>query len=92
MSTTIEVAQALGSAGYLTEADFEAAALLLENATPLAEAQEAVNQVKAGEETIELSPQSRYIRRLQHLIAERSNLSSQSTGKDPHRRVRIYRG
>jgi len=58
----------------------------------LAEAQEAVNQVKAGQETVELSPQSRYIRRLQHLIAERSNLASQSTGKDPNRRVRIYKG
>jgi len=57
----------------------------------LSEAQEAVNQVKGGEETVELSPQSRYIRRLQHLIAERSNLASQSTGKDPDRRVRIYK-
>jgi len=57
----------------------------------LAEAQEAVNQVKGGQETVELSPQSRYIRRLQHLIAERSNLASQSTGKDPNRRVRIYK-
>jgi predicted RNA-binding protein Jag len=47
--------------------------------------------VKDGEETIELSPQSAYIRRLQHLIAERHNLLSQSTGKDPNRRVRIYR-
>ena len=57
----------------------------------LAEAQEAVNKVKGGQETVELSPQSRYIRRLQHLIVERSNLASQSTGKDPHRRVRIYK-
>ncbi len=58
----------------------------------LAEAQEAVNQVKGGQETVELSPQSRYIRRLQHLIAERNELLSQSTGKDPDRRVRIYKG
>jgi len=58
----------------------------------LAEAQEAVSKVKGGqEETIELSPQSRYIRRLQHLIAERNELASQSTGKDPQRRVRIYK-
>jgi len=28
---------------------------------------------------------------LQHLIAERSNLLSKSSGKDPDRRVRIYR-
>jgi len=58
----------------------------------LGEAKEAVSQVKSGQEAIELSPQSAYIRRLQHLIAERNNLLSQSTGKDPDRRVRIYRG
>jgi len=58
----------------------------------LSEAQEAVNQVKNGQEGVELSPQSAYIRRLQHLIAERNELSSQSTGKEPGRRVRIYKG
>jgi stage III sporulation protein SpoIIIAA len=57
----------------------------------LSEAQEAVNRVKGGQETVELSPQSAYIRRLQHLIAERNALSSKSTGKDPNRRVRIYK-
>ncbi|MFC1981597.1 R3H domain-containing nucleic acid-binding protein [Chloroflexota bacterium] len=50
-----------------------------------------MEQVKGGEEAAELSPQSAYIRRLQHLIAERNALSSQSTGKDRERRVRIYR-
>ena len=35
----------------------------------LAEAEDAVGRVKEGEETVELSPQSAYIRRLQHLIA-----------------------
>jgi stage III sporulation protein SpoIIIAA len=57
----------------------------------LGEAREAVEKVLGGEETVELSPQSAYIRRLQHLIAERNALSSQSTGKDPNRRVRIFR-
>lgn len=57
----------------------------------LAEAEGAVEQVKSGQEAVELSPQSAYIRRLQHLIAERNALSSQSTGKDPNRRVRIYK-
>jgi len=57
----------------------------------LGEAEEAVEQVKSSREMVELSPQSAYIRRLQHLIAERNALSSQSTGKDPNRRVRIYR-
>jgi len=57
----------------------------------LDEAKGAVEQIKDGQQTVELSPQSAYIRRLQHLIAERNSLSSQSTGKDPERRVRIYR-
>lgn len=55
------------------------------------EAEEAVRQVEAGEEEVELSPQSAYIRRLQHLIAERHNLASRSEGREPGRRVRIYR-
>ena len=59
--------------------------------TALTEAEEAVEQVKGGQESIELSPQSAYIRRLQHLIAERNQMLSQSTGKDPNRRVRIYK-
>jgi stage III sporulation protein SpoIIIAA len=57
----------------------------------LDEAKEAVESVKSGQESIELSPQSAYIRRLQHLVAERNGLFSQSTGKDPNRRVRISR-
>jgi len=58
----------------------------------LSEAQEAVSQVKNGQQEVELSPQSAYIRRLQHLIAQRNELSSKSSGKDPQRRVRIYKG
>lgn len=57
----------------------------------LGEAEEAVGQVKNGRGVIELSPQSAYIRRLQHLIAERNDLLSKSLGKDPHRRVTIYK-
>jgi len=55
----------------------------------LGEAKEAVSQVKDGQQTVELNPQSAYIRRLQHLIAERDDLSSHSLGKDPDRRVVI---
>jgi hypothetical protein len=57
----------------------------------LSEAKEAVTQIKNGEEVVELSPQSAYIRRLQHLIAQRGNLASHSLGRDPERRVRIYK-
>jgi stage III sporulation protein SpoIIIAA len=59
----------------------------------LAEAEEAVEKLKDGEKgEVELSPQSAYIRRLQHLIAERNELTSRSEGRDPNRRVRIYKG
>jgi stage III sporulation protein SpoIIIAA len=58
----------------------------------LSEAEEAVGRISEGEGSVELSPQSAYIRRLQHLLAQRSHLASQSTGKDPNRRVRIYKG
>ena len=58
----------------------------------LGEAEEAVEHIRNGQEaTVELSPQSAYIRRLQHLIAERHSLSSHSLGKDPNRRVKIYK-
>ncbi len=58
----------------------------------LHEAQEAANLVINGQPAVELSPQSAYIRRLQHLIAERNELSSQSSGQEPQRRVKIYKG
>jgi hypothetical protein len=57
----------------------------------LSEAEDAVGQVMEGESAVELSPQGAYIRRLQHLIAQRSDLDSHSYGKDPNRRVRIYK-
>ncbi len=57
----------------------------------LSEAEKAASQVRGGEEAVELSSQSAYIRRLQHLVAERNSLQSTSSGKDPNRRVRIYR-
>ncbi|MEE8318049.1 MAG: R3H domain-containing nucleic acid-binding protein, partial [Dehalococcoidales bacterium] len=59
--------------------------------TALGEAEVAVAQVKEGG-VVELSPQSAYIRRLQHLIAERNALSSQSVGRGTERRVTIYKG
>jgi len=57
----------------------------------LGEAEAAVGRLKEGRDAVELSPQSAYIRRLQHLIAERNNLASRSTGQAPERRVRIYK-
>jgi stage III sporulation protein SpoIIIAA len=60
--------------------------------TALKEAEEAINQVVNGKEPVQLSPQNAYIRRLQHLMAERFHLFSRSSGKEPLRRVEIFKG
>jgi hypothetical protein len=64
-------------------------------ADPLAQAmqetEDAIDNVIGTSQPVDLSPQNAYIRRLQHQMAERYNLASRSYGKEPHRRVRIYR-
>jgi stage III sporulation protein SpoIIIAA len=55
----------------------------------LRETEEAIARVLDTSAPVELSPQSAYIRRLQHQLAEQHNLASRSTGKEPYRRVRI---
>jgi stage III sporulation protein SpoIIIAA len=57
----------------------------------LREAEEAVYQVMLHSKPVELSPQSSYIRRLQHQVAEKYNLQSRSTGAEPNRRVRVFK-
>jgi stage III sporulation protein SpoIIIAA len=56
----------------------------------LRETEEAIGLVLNRSEAVELSPQSAYIRRLQHQMAERANLVSRSRGREPYRRVRLY--
>ncbi len=58
----------------------------------LREAEEAIGQVINGDDAVDLSPQNAYIRRLQHLLAQRYNLATRSMGKEPYRRVRILPG
>ncbi|MFL7871430.1 MAG: R3H domain-containing nucleic acid-binding protein [Anaerolineales bacterium] len=53
--------------------------------------QSAIQAVLNGERWVELAPASSYIRRLQHQMARQANLLSYSYGKDPNRRVRVYR-
>jgi len=53
--------------------------------------QRAIETVLNGERWVELTPASSYIRRLQHQMVRQANLHSYSHGKEPHRRVRIYR-
>jgi stage III sporulation protein SpoIIIAA len=61
---------------------------------PIAEAyretEDAIGEVMQSGRAVELSPQNAYIRRIQHEVAHRFNLSSTSRGREPNRRVRIY--
>lgn len=62
---------------------------------PTAEAVEetrgAISQILSGTRaSVELSPQSSYVRRLQHDLVREASLISRSKGKEPRRRVRIY--
>ncbi len=60
-------------------------------AVAMRETQEAIQKVLAGASSVNLSPQNAYIRRRQHQMARQANLISHSRGKEPRRKVRIYR-
>ncbi|KPL77656.1 ATPase AAA [Ornatilinea apprima] len=51
----------------------------------------AIEAVLNGQRFIDLPPATAAIRRLQHEMARQANLVSHSYGKEPRRRVRIYR-
>jgi predicted RNA-binding protein Jag len=55
------------------------------------ETQAAIEAVLNGERWVELQPASSGVRRLQHQMARQANLASHSYGKEPYRRVRIFR-
>ncbi len=57
----------------------------------LQEAELAVQRVLGGESSIKLTPQRSYVRRLQHILGQRYNLSSISHGRDPERCVMFYK-
>jgi len=54
------------------------------------EAEAAIREVLEQSQPVELPPQNNYLRRLQHQIAERYGLTTESKGVEPHRRVVIY--
>jgi stage III sporulation protein SpoIIIAA len=55
------------------------------------ETEEAIERILHGGSTsVELHPQSAYVRRQQHEMARQANLTSRSAGREPHRRVRIF--
>jgi nucleoside-triphosphatase THEP1 len=55
------------------------------------ETRAAIESVMNGERWVELPPAVAAIRRLQHQMARDANLLSHSYGKEPRRRVRIFR-
>ncbi len=57
----------------------------------LEETEDAIGAVMGGMPSIVLAPQTKYVRRLQHQLADRYNVGSRSKGKEPNRRVELYR-
>jgi len=55
------------------------------------ETRAAINAVMNGERWVELQPAISSTRRIQHQMAREANLISHSYGKEPNRRVRIFR-
>jgi stage III sporulation protein SpoIIIAA len=55
------------------------------------EAEEAITAVMSGAPPVSLAPQDSHVRKLQHALAERYNIGSRSTGREPQRRVEIFR-
>lgn len=59
-------------------------------AQAMQETDDAIQRVLTGTNSVELTPQSAFIRRLQHERIRQANLFSRSLGKEPKRRVRVY--
>jgi stage III sporulation protein SpoIIIAA len=56
----------------------------------LREVEDAISEVMASAQPVELTPQNSYVRRMQHQFIQRYGLLSESKGTDPFRRVVIY--
>ncbi len=83
-NTTTQIQSALKDFFNLPTLDMEEIAMR--------EAGEAIYRVLLENKPIELTPQTSYVRRMQHQLAEQYRLKSRSTGLEPNRRVLIFRG
>ncbi len=54
------------------------------------EAEQAIEKVRSGTRSVDLTPQPSTIRHVQHELARSANLVSHSMGDEPQRRVRIF--
>jgi stage III sporulation protein SpoIIIAA len=61
-----------------------------DEAAALEEAEQAVEAVLESHRPVELAPRERTLRRLQHELAERHRLATESRGDEPYRRVVVY--
>ena len=82
-NTTTQIQSSLKDVFNLPSIDTEEIALR--------ETEEAIYQVLLDSKAVELSPQTSYVRRMQHQLAEKYRLQSRSTGLEPNRRVRIFK-
>jgi len=81
-NTYTQIASALKSVFKISEFQNEELALQ--------EAEDAIERVLSGEEeTVDLTPQTSYIRRLQHQLVSQYDLVSESVGVEPYRHLRI---
>jgi hypothetical protein len=53
--------------------------------------QDAISRVGTGARSVDLNPQPPHIRRMQHELIREAHLISHSYGREPYRRVRIFR-
>ncbi len=53
--------------------------------------QDAISRVSTGARSVDLTPQPPHIRRMQHELIREAHLISHSYGREPYRRVRIFR-
>jgi stage III sporulation protein SpoIIIAA len=60
-----------------------------ETESALEEALEAVERARHTTSDVELAPQNSYVRRLQHQLVERHDMTARSTGNEPNRRLVI---
>ncbi|MFY9781774.1 MAG: R3H domain-containing nucleic acid-binding protein [Candidatus Baltobacteraceae bacterium] len=82
-NTTAQIMNALKDVFNLPSIDAEEIALR--------EAGEAIYKVLLDSKPVELSPQTSYVRRMQHQLAEQHAVMSRSTGMEPNRRVLYFR-
>jgi stage III sporulation protein SpoIIIAA len=84
-NTVIQMESCLADIFSLSERESDPASIAMR------ETQEAIRKILSGMRSVELSPQSANIRREQHELARQAKLVSHSLGREPYRRVRIYR-